>query len=170
MCISAATMMALSAGMSAAGMLVQGAAANRAGNAQAAIDAQQAAQQKDAAEQEAARVRKAADRTRGAARAQMAASGIRVDSGSALLIDEEITRDSESDAMELLLTGKRRSDSLMTSARNSISAGRGAMAGSVLGAVGTGLQGWKGVKAAQALDPQPGLTTGDFARMDRRAF
>lgn len=149
MCISAATVLALSAGVSAVGQLQQGRANRKAGEAQASQDERLAAQQQDSAREEADRIRRAGDRTRGAARAQVAASGISVNSGSALLIDEEIDRNAESDAMEVLLTGKRQSDASLSSAGQARARGRNAQTASVLGAVSTGLQGWRGVSARQ---------------------
>jgi hypothetical protein len=53
-------------------------------------------------------IRRLAREARGAATASYAASGVDVGSGSAALVDEQILRDSEYDAMNALLTGKRR--------------------------------------------------------------
>lgn len=148
MAVTTGTMMALSAGLSAVGSLAQGMAQRNAANAEAQQAERQAAQMKDEALQEAERIRKAGRRTQGAARAQLAASGIKVDEGSALQIDEQIGYDSELDAQNTLLTGKRRSDAAKFQASQARARGRNAMTASVLGAVTTGLQGWKGVKDA----------------------
>lgn len=146
MCLSAPTMMAVSTGVSIAGQLAQGLAARKAANAQAKAEELQAAQTLQAAQDEALRIRKAGERATGAARAQLAASGIDVNSGSALTIEDDITGNVESDAYNVLLTGDRRSTALRNSAAMSRAAGRQAMFSSVLGSVTTGLQGWKGIK------------------------
>jgi hypothetical protein len=146
MAVTTGTMMALSAGINMAGQLKQGRAQKKA----AEIDAQQldtrAVQEREAALQEAQSIRKAGRRTQGAARAQMAASGIDVNSGSAVDIDQEIAATSEQDARMTLLTGKRRADASNFAADQSRARGKNARTASVLGAVSTGLQGWKGVK------------------------
>jgi hypothetical protein len=149
MAVTTGTMMAMSTGLSVVGQLAQGMAQKRAADVEAQQADRQAAQVQDEALQEAERIRRAGKRTQGAARAQLAASGIRVDSGSALVIDEEIGMDSELDAQNILLTGKRRSDAAKFSASQSRAKGKNAMTGSALGAITTGLQGWKGVKAAE---------------------
>jgi hypothetical protein len=152
-------MMALSTGVSMVGQLQQGRAQKAAANAQATQDQLAAAQQQEQAQQEAGRIRRAGERTQGAARAQLAASGVRVDSGSALLIDEEIGMNSEQDAMNTLLTGQRRSDASMFSASQARARGSNAMSASVLGAISTGVQGWKGVSSRT----QPGRKFTTFA-------
>ena len=124
MCISAATMMAISAGVSVAGSLSQGLAQKRAGNEQARLAENQAAQQRDAAQAEADRIRRDGRRAQGAARAQLAASGISVQDGTALLIDEDINRRVEDDAMNLSLTGERRANASMFEASQARARGR----------------------------------------------
>lgn len=139
-------MMAISTGVSIVGQLQQGQAARRAADAEARQQELAAAQERDAAMVEAARIRKAGDRASGAARAQLAASGIDVGSGTAVVIDEEITRESRTDAEYTLLTGSRRAGALNYSAAQSRARGKNAVSSSVLGSVSTGLQGWKAVK------------------------
>jgi len=146
MCISAGMMMAISTGVSVVGQLQQGQANKAAANAEARQQEIAAAQERDAAMVEAARIRKAGDRASGAARAQLAASGIDVGSGTAVVIDEEITRGANTDAEYTLLTGQRRGGALDYSASQSRARGRNAVTSSVLGSVSTGLQGWKAVK------------------------
>lgn len=138
--------MALSAGVSVVGQLAQGQAQKRAANADAAAQDLAAAQERDAAMVEAKRIRAAGDRASGAARAQLAASGIDVGSGTAVVIDQTVTQDAYTDAEYTLLTGERRGRAYNASAAQSRARGKGAVAGSVLGAVSTGLQGWKAVK------------------------
>jgi hypothetical protein len=149
-------MMAISTGVSVVGQLQQGQAQRKAANAEARQQEIAAAQERDAAMVEAARIRKAGDRASGAARAQLAASGIDVGSGTALVIDEDITRESNTDAEYTLLTGSRRAGALNYSASQSRARGRNAVTSSVLGSVSTGLQGWKAVKQQKApadIDP-----------------
>jgi len=153
MCISAGMMMALSTGVSVVGQLAQGQAAKQAANAEARNAENLAAQTRDAAQQEAARIRKAGDRTRGAARAQLAASGIDVNSGTAVTIDGDIATNSELDAYNTLLTGDRKSTSLQDSAAIARARGKNAVSSSLLGSVSTGLQGWKAVRGVQPTGP-----------------
>jgi hypothetical protein len=156
MCLSAAAMMAISAGVNVVGQLQQGAAARAAGDAQAQQDERLAAQQRDQAQGEAERIRRAGARQQGAARAQFAASGVDVNSNAPLQIEEFIGRESERDAMNVLLTGQRQSDASLFNASQARARGVNAQRASVLGAISTGLQGWKGVKQP-APDP-----LGDF--------
>jgi len=146
MAVATGTMMAVMAGVSIAGQLAQGRAARKAAEADARMQEMQAAQMQDQAKQEAERIRRAADKTRSTARAQMAANGVRVDQGTALQIDEEIGFESEKDAQMTLLTGQRQGGAARFAAGQSRAAGRNAQNASVLGAISTGVQGWKGVK------------------------
>lgn len=149
MAVSTGIMMAISAAASIAGQLKQGQANRAAGDAEAQQLERRAAQERDAALQEADKIRRDAKRTQGAARAQLAASGVNVNSGTALTIDDEISADSERDAHMTLLTGKRRSDASTFAASQSRARGSNAMKASVLGSISTGLQAWKGVKQAE---------------------
>lgn len=139
--------MALSTGVSIAGQLAQGQAQKRANNEQARQDELRAAQELDASKAEAMRIRKAGDKTAGAARAQMAANGIAVGSGTAVTIEDDIYQNSELDAYNTLLTGKRGAGALQYSAAQSRARGSNAMTSSLFGRVTTGLQGWKGVRS-----------------------
>lgn len=149
MCISAAAMMAISAGISVAGQIQKGQAEKRAADAQALEQDVAAVQQQDAAKQEAARIRKAGDRQAGAARAAFAGAGIVADQGSAVNINEDIYAGSESDAYNTLLTGERQATSLRRGAQLSREAGRDAETSSLLSAAGTAAQGYSGWKGAQ---------------------
>lgn len=146
MAVSTGTMMALSSAISIAGQLAQGRAQKSAGDAEASMIERQDAQQRDQAQQEAHRIRRSARKVSGAARAAMAASGIDVNRGTALTIEDEITHESEKDAFNVLLTGKRRSDAADFAADQARARGSNAQTASVLGSVSTGLQGWKGIK------------------------
>lgn len=145
--------MAMSATMSVGGQLMQGQAAKQAADAEARNAENLAAQTRDAALQEAKRIRLAGDRTRGAARAQLAASGIDVNSGTAITIEDDIGTRSEISAYNALLTGDRESTALQDKAAIARARGKNAVGASVLGAVSTGLQGWKAVKPRNLSGP-----------------
>lgn len=149
MCISAAMMMAISAGVSVMGSIAQGQAQKQAADAQAREYENQANAAKVAATQEAVRIRKAGEKTAGAARAALAASGVVVDAGTGVNINEDIYRNSESDAQNTLLTGSNQASSLNRSANQSRIAGNNAVTSSLLGAASAGMQGYAGWKSAQ---------------------
>jgi len=149
MCVSAAIAMAVSTGISVIGQLQQGQAQKQAKDAQAAEYDLQAQQEKVAAEQEAKRIRAAGEKTAGAARTALAGSGIVVDSGSGVNINEDIYAKSESDAYNTLLTGSNRVNSYGRSASMARAAGNDAVSGSLMSAIGTAgsaFAGWKGTK------------------------
>lgn len=149
MCISAAAMMAISTGVSVLGQLHEGQARKQAADAQALENDIAAAQEREAAKQEASRIRAAGDRQAGAARAALAGSGIVVDQGSAVNINEDIYRGAESDAFNTLLTGERRAGAYNRQAEMNRKAGDNAVTSSLLGSMATagqGYSGWKGAK------------------------
>jgi len=148
--------MAISSGVNIAGQLAKGMAESSASSADARAQEVAAAQERDSAMVEAARIRKAGARASGAARAQLAASGVDVGSGTALLIDGDITTSAATDAEYTLLTGERRARAYQDGASQSRARGRNAMASSVLGATSAGLQGWKAVKEQKTPPPGPG--------------
>jgi len=109
-----------------------------------------------------------ADKTRKAGRAQqsearaaLAASGVEVGAGTPLLIEGEIVRSAEEDALQEMLYGSRRGTRLDTEAQASRMAGENAAAAGVRGAVGsvlsTGAQlmapGWRRIRPEQAPAP-----------------
>lgn len=149
MCISAATLMMVSAGLTVAGKLYEGYARNEAAQTEADQQRRAAAESEVAAVEEAKRIRAAGKRTQGAARAALAASGVKVDQGTSLLIDEDIGRRTEEDAYNTLLTGQRRSRSMNDSAKQSMQSGQNSLLASVMSAGASaagGLAGWKSVK------------------------
>lgn len=189
MAVSTGIMMALSTGLSVVGQIQQGnanaAAANQnAANAdaqaaqldrQAELDRIQAQRETVAATEEAKRIRKAGDKQAAASRAALAASGIMVDQGSSININEDITGGAESDAMNTLLTGERKAKAYTTSADETNrsasnarsqaaqyrSAASNAKTSSLLSAGATALTGWRGIKTAS--DP-----IGDFYQRGTR--
>jgi Tfp pilus assembly protein PilN len=158
MAIASGTMLAIMAGISIVGQLQQGRAARQAADAEARMLENQAAQQRDQAEQEAERIRSSADKARGAARAQLAASGVNVNQGTALTIEDEIGQESERDAYMTLLTGDRQARGSTFAASQAKARGRNAQTASVLGAISTGAQAWKGVKSSE-----PPVTDGGYS-------
>lgn len=188
MAVTTGTMLAVSTGMSVIGQVQQGRASNAAKQHEARNYEAQAAQlqvqaQRDeiqaqretvAATEDAKRIRKDGVRQLAASAAQTAASGVVVGEGSAATIEDYVSNTNESDAMNTLLTGERRSESIrfgadqtrlaasqsLRGASQSRAAGRNAMTASVLSAGATGLQGWTGLKAstvAPDFDPRAGV-------------
>lgn len=103
-----------------------------------------------AAQVEAERIRKAAKKQRGEAIAALAASGVDVNSSTALKIDQDITRDSEEDAGLSILGGQYRGRVLNAEAqgyRSAASRARGAgytgAATSLLQGGASAMRGWK---------------------------
>lgn len=137
MCTGLETLMLASAATSAVGTVMQGQSARARAEAEAGIDELQAAQTQDAARQHAQRIRRAAQAERGAARAQLAASGVKVDEGSALEIDRQILKTSEEDAFMALLNGDRAAQQLRSRAAMSRMGGRAATRNAWLGATST---------------------------------
>lgn len=74
---------------------------------QGKISAADAGYQQDAATAQADQIRRAAMRQRAAARAALSASGVSVDEGTPIKIDQEITRGGEYDALTAILGGDR---------------------------------------------------------------
>lgn len=139
--------------LSAYGQIQQGREANKAAIAQGEQMSEQAGQEEDAAAAQAERIRKAARSQVGEARAALSASGVSAEEGSALQIQEQIIKDSESDALATILTGKRRGSTLSDNAMNTRRQGAAAQRAGQIGAVGTVLSnagsygrasGWKG--------------------------
>ena len=150
MCLSAAAVMAISTGVSVIGQLQQGQVTKQANDAKAQELSVAAEQSKVSAAEEAKRIRKAGEKTAGAARAALAGAGIAVDQGSAVNINEDIYRNSESDAMNTLLTGSNQATSYNRQAGMARSAGNDAVTSSILGSLTTAADGgakyagWKG--------------------------
>lgn len=91
-------------------------AAADAANAQGQSMADAAGRQQDAANAEAERIRAAARRQRAEAAAAYAASGVATGEGTPVLINQEITRGGEYDALNAILSGSRESKALTTDA------------------------------------------------------
>lgn len=83
---------------------------SNAADAQAKLADQQAREEADAARAQAEAIRSADKYKRGQARAALAASGVQVDQGTAVQIDQNIAQNTEQDAFSTLLTGQRRAN------------------------------------------------------------
>ena len=118
-------------------------------------DAQQRQGQADAdyaasaAQVQASQIRKAGERQRAEARASLSGSGVTVGTGSAELIDTNIQRGSEEDALMAIYDGKNNASSIQRSAdlgaaqsRNSASAARMSAASSALSGAAAAGKGW----------------------------
>lgn len=141
-------------------MLQQGRQASAMANYEAKQAEANAASERSAAAVRADKVRKMGRMQQSSARAALAASGVRVGEGSALVIDQTIGRDAEEDALTEIITGKYRGAALDTQAELSRISGRNARSASYLGAAGSVLaggyqvaKGWKGVEKVDPFKP-----------------
>lgn len=141
---------AIALGAQAVGTVLQMRGAVQSAEFEANQLATQAAQEKIAAEQEAAKIRKAGERQAGAARAALAAAGVDVGSGTAININEDIYSGAESDAQNVLLTGKRRATTLNEQGRQSLKSGYGKSMTSLLSGATNMASGWKAAQPATA--------------------
>lgn len=158
MCLDPVTLGLIAAGASAAGTVAGGVAQNRAARAQSTLLEQQAQQTREAAAAEADIIRRQAVRTRSAARASLAASGVDVGDGSAVVIDQDINDRASADVFNVLLSGGRRASMDVAQAGIGRAAGRGALTGSLL--AGAGQVGGSLVRASRLRTPSSGSTGG----------
>lgn len=137
----------------------QGKNANKLAGAQAGLLDYQAQVERQAAMQEAQNIREDAREVQGAARTQYAASGVKVDTGTAALVNEEIVRRSELDAFTAILEGNRRGRNLETEAAGVRSQGKQAQRAGYAQAAGTLLQGsFNSMKASGWRSRGPGFS------------
>lgn len=148
---SASTATANAAGGPTAGQRVQMAGTIGSGlarylytDAQASAAKADAAAERDASTQQAKLILRATERQRGAARAATAGSGARIDAFS-LANEQEIVASGETDAAMAILSGKRRSSSLLLGAGYQRAAGMSAVA-ETLFEVSRQKSNWKGAK------------------------
>ena len=119
--------------------IMQGQQAKAMGNyqaEQARADADAAAA---SAKLEAANIRKAGERQRSSARAALAASGVNVDTGTAELINKEITQDAEQDALTTIQTGANRGRMINAEGQAARIAGNNAATAGYLNAASTAM-------------------------------
>jgi hypothetical protein len=146
----ASTLLVVSAAVSAGSAIYQGQQAEDMAdyqNAQAQADANAA--QGDA-EVQAMQIREAGKRQRSAAIAAQTASGVDIGSGTAELINTEITKESEQDAISTILSGRYRGQQLSNQGafakikgNNAATAGYVSAAGTALNAGASANGGWK---------------------------
>lgn len=105
-----------------------------AANSNAELQRRQGEQDADAAMAQAEKIRKAARAQAGAANAALAGSGVSVGDGTAVRINEQIYKDSESDAFNTLLTGSRRQATSNAQSSILINQGQAAQTGGYLNA------------------------------------
>lgn len=165
----------------------QAAQAQAIGNYQAAQAQADADTARGEAAIQAGKIREAGRRQRSAAVAASAASGVSVSDGTAELINYEIIKGAEDDALTTILSGNTRARQLIAQGQgatisgdvaawnarsygaNAKAAGDNAESAGYMNAATSALKfgsgaydGWKSTAST------PSLTTGDFARMDRR--
>lgn len=135
MCVTAAVMLVAGAAAGAAGSIMAGNAQRKAADAEAAtLEA--------TARENARSIRKKAAEYRSGARADYAASGVDVASASALAADRQIVFDSETDAQNEIIFAGQRATARRAEGRAAQSAGYLQAASTVLGAAST-YSSWK---------------------------
>ncbi|MFM9434610.1 hypothetical protein ACFDR9_001670 [Janthinobacterium sp. CG_23.3] len=141
-----------SATVGAGAAIYSGVQQRQAADDNAELARRQGVQEKDAAVAQAEKIRKAARAQAGAANAALAASGVSIGEGTPVRINEEIYRDSESDAYSTLLTGSRRQRTNNDQAGILTNQGNAAMTSGVINAgasllsAGANYTKWKGTK------------------------
>lgn len=133
----------LGAGISALSQAKQGQEAQYAANVQAAEINQ-------SAQAQAQKIRKLAQQTRGQARSSLAASGVDVNTGTSDVIDEEILRDSESDAYNTILSGERQANAVRRGGEAANDAGESSALSTIVGAAGGQYSRWKQTNTIKA--------------------
>ncbi|HWK72180.1 MAG TPA: hypothetical protein VNS29_15205 [Burkholderiaceae bacterium] len=131
---------------SAVGTVYSGIQQNQTAKANAELARREGEQQRDAAVAQAEKIRKAARAQAGAANAALAASGVATGEGTPVRINEQIMRDSESDAYSTLLTGQRRQQTAEAEAGILRSQGSAALTGSLLSAGASSLDKYVRIK------------------------
>ena len=136
--------------MAAKGQMDAGRAQQQAANFSADQDEIEAAQTRDAYRDQAEKIRRIGRAQASEAKAAYGASGVSIGSGTPVLINEQIDRDTESDAYNTILTGNRRADSLETQANmtrksgaSAARAGQSAATSSLLSTAGSTYSTWK---------------------------
>ena len=138
--IGSAVLLGMTA-VSAYGQYQQGKAAAEAQVTQGRQLAQQAGQEQDTANAQAERIRAAARRQAAEAAAAFSASGVAVDAGTPLKIDQEIRRGGELDALNTIISGGREADTLTREAEAFGSMAKATRRGAATQAFGTLMSG-----------------------------
>lgn len=127
------------AAVSAGSAISQGQQAKATGQYQAAQAAADADAAQASAQLEAAQIRKAGQRQRSAAVASQASAGVKVDSGTAELINTEIMQNAEQDALTTIQSGTTRSRQINAQGEAALISGKNAAKAGVLNAGATAL-------------------------------
>lgn len=143
MCISATMLSAISTAVQVAGALTQGAQQSSMYKYQAAQANADAQAEREAAEVRADKIRKAGKYQQSEARAALAASGVETGSGSAVRINQQIGRDTESDALSEILSGQYGAQKLESQAQGYGMAAKNASTSGYLRAGGSLLSGYQ---------------------------
>ena len=153
MCISAGMLSMISTAFSVVGSLMQGSQQQDWADwqaEQAHADAQAAREEGDV---RAEKRRKLGKTQQSEARAALAASGVEVGAGTAVVIDRKIGRDAEEDAEQERLSAQRRGARYDQEAEATSIQGSNAMSRSVLGAGGSLATGWRRSRLTVNDDP-----------------
>lgn len=148
MCDPITAIFAIATAASVVGQVQAADAAAEAAQAQGESINRQAGQELDAANAKAALIRKAARAQAGEARAAFSASGVSVDAGTPIKINEEITKGGEFDAMNTILSGTRAAQSLSDEAVNTIRSGQAQQKAGYMSAFGSVLSAGSGAMNA----------------------
>jgi hypothetical protein len=133
--------MAVSVVTQAAGFVMQGQAAQRAAQSQAAVLAQQAARDRQIAEAAAEDQRRADAQFKSKRRAILGGSGVQIGTGSPLLVDADIAKEAELSAQRILVGGEVTARRREQQAQLAQLEGRGARTASLIQAGGALLRG-----------------------------
>lgn len=134
--------MAVGAGIAVGGALLQGAQDRKTAGAQAEENAYQGREAIDAGMQQAAIIQRAGQYAASRATAAYAASGVAVDSGSAVETNNKITTDSMHDAYMAILSGQKKAHQLQAQGSIGVSNAGAAADQAVLGAGAKAVTGW----------------------------
>jgi hypothetical protein len=143
MCISMATLAMISAGVSAAGTVMQGMQANQMGKYQQAQADADARAQESEGRLMAEKIRKAGRRQASEAIAAQAGAGVSLNDPGAMEINRRIVGDYEEDAIAEILGGGYRAASRRAEGLAAAASGRAQRTNALLGAAATGFSGWR---------------------------
>lgn len=143
MCISMATLAMISAGVSAAGMVMQGVQANQMGKYQQAQAEADARAQESEGRLMAEKIRKAGRQQAAEAEAAQAGAGVSLNDPGAREINRRVVADYEEDATAEILGGGYRAASRRAEGQAARAQGKAGLTNALIGATATGLSGWR---------------------------
>jgi hypothetical protein len=168
MCVTALIALGAGTGMQAFGQYRQGREQESQLNYQAGMARADALAAEGVAQVEAKHIRRATTMQRKEARAAYGASGVDVNSGTALDVQGDILARGEYDALSALLTGSNRAARLRQSAEMFARGAHNARVSGNLGALATVLQGAGQAGWMYSMNPKPSLV-GEFTTADPSA-